>query len=235
MRDILYDGVSLDGDGTYYVRMDTFTNYIKLPPEYYTNFMKVMQANHSEMVCQDNSTGVAVCQAINMNCAQVLAASNYTNITIRLTDDKAFVIPPSVYLQDDVTSNGIPMCQHMVMGSKYTSGIIYLGTTFLENYFVVYDFLNDQIGLNGFVIKDQPVIPPKGDDEGTSANSVLLIVILSIIGVILLGVVVAVTLLYVKRRRLRKDLDLYNKLDTTMDADQVYQTPTIKEPKYSLQ
>ena len=51
MRDMLYDGVSLDGDGTYYVRIDTFTNYIKLPPDYYTNFMRVMQANHSEMVC----------------------------------------------------------------------------------------------------------------------------------------------------------------------------------------
>ena len=127
------------------------------------------------------------------------------------------------------------MCQHMVMGSKYTSGIIDLGTTFLENYFVVYDFLNDRIGLNGFVIKDQPVVPPNGDDEGTSANSVLLIVILSIIGVILLAVAVAVAVMCVKRRRLKKDLELYNKLDTTMDADQVYQTPTIKEPKYSLQ
>lgn len=161
-----------------------------------------MLANHTEMVCATDITGVGVCRATNMTCAQVLAASNYTNITIRFTDDKAFVIPPSVYLLDDRTSSGIPMCQNMIMGSNFTSGIIDLGATFLENYFVVYDFQNDRIGLNGFVIKDQPIVPPKGDSS-TSANSVLLIVILSIIGVILLGVAVGVTTLIVKRRRLR--------------------------------
>jgi len=38
MRDILFDGVSLDGDGTFFVRIDTFTNYIRLPPAYYRNY-----------------------------------------------------------------------------------------------------------------------------------------------------------------------------------------------------
>jgi len=160
-----------------------------------------------------------------------MAASNYTNITIRFTDDKAFVVPPSAYLQDDRTSNGIPMCQNMIMGSNFTSGIAYLGSTFLENYLVVYDFLNDRIGLNGFVIKDQPVVPPKGDDAGGSSPT--LAIVLSIIGVVLLTAAVAVVVMRVRRGR--KELGLYDELDKSMDADQVYQTPIIKEKKYSIQ
>jgi len=83
-----------------------------------------------------------------------MTMSTYSNVTIRFTDDKAFVVPPSAYLKDDRTSNGLPICYNMIVGSQFNPGLVLLGTTFLQNYFVVYDFKNNSIGLNGYYIKD---------------------------------------------------------------------------------
>ena len=98
MRDLLFDGVSLDGNNLTYARIDTFSNYIQLPPDYYQNYINVLNANHSEMECLTEIIGYAICRVTNKTCMEVMSMSNYTNVSIRFSDDKAFIVPPSSYL-----------------------------------------------------------------------------------------------------------------------------------------
>lgn len=86
---------------------------------------------------------------------------NYPNLTIRFNDSNGFVVPPKSYLKNDKTASGIPMCYNMIIGSSLYEDQVVLGDTFMENYLVIYDFENTTIGLNGWVVEDLPVEPPR--------------------------------------------------------------------------
>jgi hypothetical protein len=228
LRNILFDGVALDGGNLTYARIDSFSNYIVLPPDYYNNFFLYMQANHSEMDCLSSVVGIGQCRATNMTCAQVQAKSNYTNMTFRFNDTNAFLVPPSSYLKDDTTPNGIPMCYHMVVGSSLYGNTAILGDTFMENYLVVYDFENTTIGLNGHILGDQPIEPPRPPYQPPKDNTTLILVIVIIV-IALLAVGVA-GFIIIRRRKIRSGLDQYNQLESSTSGAQhdLYQKPEVK-------
>lgn len=226
MRNILFDGVSLDGGNLTYARVDSFSNFIILTPDYYNNFYLYMKANHSEMDCLSSVVGIGQCRATNMTCADVQARSIYTNMTIRFTDSNAFMIPPSSYLKDDTTPNGIPMCYHMVVGSSLYGSTVILGDTFMENYLVVYDFENTTIGLNGHILGDQPVeperppyVPPQPKDKTTIVLVIVIIVVAAL-------AVAAAVFIIIRRRKIRSNLDQYNQIENS--TSDLYQKPEVQ-------
>lgn len=98
MSDLIFDGVSFGTPNLTYAIIDTFSNYIQLPSNYYKNYISVLTANHKEIECSYDVIGYVICFVRNKTCAEAMNMSTYSNVTIRFTDDKAFVVPPSSYL-----------------------------------------------------------------------------------------------------------------------------------------
>jgi hypothetical protein len=157
MRNMYIGDTPLDSGVRTYARIDPLQQFIQVSKGYYQKYMEYMKANHTEMECIDGIIGFGICKTTNKSCESIIG--NYTNITLRFNDSKAFVIPPKSYLYNEVTASGINICYSLIVGRYDLGESVILGDIFMENYHVVVDFDNTTIGINGWVIDDLPVEP----------------------------------------------------------------------------
>lgn len=156
--------------------------------------------------------------------------ANYPNITIRFNDSNGFVVPPTSYLKDDSTAQGVPICYNMVIGNFLQGNKIVLGDVFMENYQVLYDYGNTTIGFNGWILQDLPVEPSRRN----SSTATMLAVILGVGGGLIVIFIVAIVCVRRRNARLGSKLDQYNQLEAGKSgAGEIYQKPQIVKESYT--
>ena len=114
----------------------------------------------------------------------------------------------------------------MIVGSEFNPGLVLLGSTFLQNYFVIFDFKNNSIGFNGYYIE---VVPPHNDDSTTLSPTIITIICLA--GVLLLGGIGVAVYMINKKRKLNKEINRYSTLEEMRSSNQ---DPTSNLARLSL-
>ena len=103
-----------------------------------------------------------------------------------------------------------------MIGSSLTPGLVLLGTTFIENYLVIYDFENTTIGINGWVLQDQPIEPHKEKASEPMSAALIAIILSGVVAILLIGG--GLVFIFIRRRNLKQDLSMYEQLEDNMGS-----------------
>jgi Eukaryotic aspartyl protease len=168
-------------------------------------YQEYMSTKHPELVCLGAYPIINVCYIPGKTCEEY--HSKFPNLTIQLSDDKGFHVPPKSYLKTEKQSDGKTNCFSLVIYSSVYDSVV-LGDVFLENYYTVYDFENNTISFNGWVQTGLGLKPSRKNDKFKT------IIIVILICVVLVGAG-AGTVIFIKKRnsKLQQNLQLYSQLD----------------------
>jgi len=195
-----YARIDDSGAGVHYTEasVDSFYRSILVPTAIFPQFMSLLDKQFNKtgpaaglIQCNDKE-GNGNCWVQGKTCAEV--KSGFRDILIEFSDSRAFPIFPDNYLVDSTgkapdSGETINYCNILLQRNNvldHTNEYV-LGTIFMFNYYLVFDFENQQIGFNGRTVNfhhDEPTDP--------SGGFPWLAIVLVAAGVALAGILVCV-------------------------------------------
>lgn len=134
--------------------VDSFYRTILLPTSIFPDFMELLHKSFNKtgplkgMIFCTDKPGYGNCWVQNTTCSAV--KNDFRDILIEFSDSRAYLISPDSYLEDSVDKS-VNYCNILIQRNNivnYTNEYV-LGTIFMFNYYLVYDFDNQRIGFNG--------------------------------------------------------------------------------------
>jgi len=136
--------------------------------------------------------------------------SQLANISLQFSGNETFIYPPSSYVSNNLSNS--TYCAIGIYGNQDPTIDYYqLGSKFMENYYLQFNFTNQSVGLNGYYYLAEIVVKP--EEPGHNIMPLWAVVLISC-GVV--GIVLSVCVcLYIKQknRTLSKQLGNYKELD----------------------
>lgn len=195
-------------------RFETAFPGISVPQKLWPNVKNALLANMSLpentiLNCDENTRFLdidyAFC-AYNASCNM----QNLANISIQFSGNETFIYPPTSYVSNNLSNS--TYCAIGIYGHSNPEVDYYqLGSKFLENYYLEFNYTNQSVGLNGFYYLAESVDKPV--EPGYNIMLLWAVILISC-GVV--GIVLSVCVcLYIKQknRTLGKQLGNYKELD----------------------
>jgi Eukaryotic aspartyl protease len=127
---------------------------------------------------------------------------------INFNGTSAYVVKASTYLFNMKNSSGFDECLLLIVGNSAAPNKYILGDIFMMNNYIVYDFDNKAIGLNGNTVE----VDYRVKEEILGGLPLSLAIFLLVIGVGLLLTAFAVCFIKCKYRKLQQNLARYDEI-----------------------
>eukprot|EP00347_Sterkiella_histriomuscorum_P017906 403347527 len=190
-------------------QFNTFYPFISLPVQEFQAFMSDLKNRVKTTQCNDK-TGICYYPG---KCEK--QSRNLKDFKIQFADNKVYSVPVKLYVQEQLSETQSPECRVLIVRTNETvQDYVVLGQPFLHNYYQVFDYDQNRIGLYLHQFSIVSKIEENGIDNRDAPTGLApwatALIVISIL--IIVGIIIAVYLIRKRNKKLAEQLVDYSRL-----------------------